>query len=104
MLGAVIRNGNNTLVAELPTGTMDLQTKLSSIGIDVPADRIRISDEDGDQIRVKLYASSPEEAHDLPAVSHPGQRQSRPITVGFEEKEMEYKPEIRQKKPHISAG
>jgi len=63
MLGAVIRNGNNTLVVELPTGTMDLQLKLSSIGIDVPADRIRISDEDGDQIRVKLYASSPEEAH-----------------------------------------
>lgn len=60
MLGAVIRNGNNTLVVELPTGTMDLQLKLSSIGIDVPADRIQISDEDGDQIRVKLYASSPE--------------------------------------------
>ena len=63
MLGAVIRNGNNTLVAELPTGTMDLQTKLSSIGITQTADRIPISDEDGDQIRVKLYASSPEEAH-----------------------------------------
>lgn len=42
---------------------MDLQLKLSSIGIDVPADRIRISDEDSGQIRVKLYASSPEEAH-----------------------------------------
>ena len=63
MLGAVIRNGNNTLVVELPTGTMDLQTKLSSIGITQTADRIPISDEDGDQIRVKLYASSPEEAH-----------------------------------------
>jgi hypothetical protein len=59
MLGAVIRNGNNTLVVELPTGTMDLQTKLSSIGITQTADRIPISDEDGDQIRVKLYASSP---------------------------------------------
>lgn len=63
MLGAVIRNGNHTLVVELPTGTMDLQLKLSSIGIDVPADRILLSDEEGDQIRVKLYASSPEEAH-----------------------------------------
>ena len=38
MLGAVIRNGNNTLVAELPTGTMDLQAKLSSIGITQTAD------------------------------------------------------------------
>ena len=46
MLGAVIRNGNNTLVVELPTGTMDLQTKLSSIGITQTADRIPISDED----------------------------------------------------------
>ena len=63
MLGAVIRNGNNTLVVELPTGTMDLQTKLSSIGVQKTADCIPISDEDGDQIRVKLYASSPEEAH-----------------------------------------
>jgi hypothetical protein len=63
MLGTVIRNGNNTLVVELPTGTMDLQTKLSSIGITQTADRIPISDEDGDQIRLKLYASSPEEAH-----------------------------------------
>ena len=42
MLGAVIRNSNNTLVVELPTGTMDLQLKLSSIGIDVPADRIQV--------------------------------------------------------------
>ena len=63
MLGAVICYGNNTLVAELPTGTMDLQTKLSSIGVQKTADCIPISDEDGDQIRVKLYASSPEEAH-----------------------------------------
>ena len=43
MLGAVIRNGNNTLVVELPTGTMDLQTKLSSIGITQTADRVRQS-------------------------------------------------------------
>lgn len=54
MLGAVIRNGNNTLVVELPTGTMDLQTKLSSIGITQTADRIPISDEDGDQIEKKV--------------------------------------------------
>ena len=31
MLGAVIRNGNNTLVVDLPTGTMDLQTKLNAV-------------------------------------------------------------------------
>ena len=63
MLGAVIYNGSNTLVVELPTGSTDLQTKLNSIGITQTADRILLSDEDGNQIRVKLYASAPEEAH-----------------------------------------
>ena len=63
MIGAVIRNGRNTLVIDLPTGMMDLQTKLSSIGIDRAAENIKLSDEDGDRIRVKLYATEPEEAH-----------------------------------------
>ena len=63
MIGAVIRSGRNTLVVDLPTGMMDLQTKLSSIGIDRTAENINLSDEDGDRIRVKLYATEPEEAH-----------------------------------------
>ena len=63
MLGAVIRNGNHTLVVDLPTGMMDLQAKLSSIGIQETSDKIKLSDEDGDQIRVKLYATEPEEVH-----------------------------------------
>ena len=63
MLGAVIYNGNNTLVVELPTGIWDLQLKLRSVGVSIPPDRVLISDEDGNQLRVKLYASSPEEAH-----------------------------------------
>ena len=33
MIGAVIYYGKNTLVAELPMGSMDLQMKLSSIGV-----------------------------------------------------------------------
>ena len=63
MLGAVIRNGNNTLVVDLPTGMMDLQTKLNSIGIQETSDKIKLSDEDGDPVRVKLYATEPEEIH-----------------------------------------
>ena len=63
MIGAVIRSGKNTLVVELPTGVMDLQTKLSSVGIDRTAENINLSDEDGDRIRVKLYATEPEEVH-----------------------------------------
>ena len=63
MIGAVIRSGRNTLVVDLPTGMMDLQTKLSSIGIDRTAENNKLSDEDGDRICVKLYATEPEEAH-----------------------------------------
>ena len=33
MIGAVIYYGKNTLVAELPMGTLDLQIKLSSIPV-----------------------------------------------------------------------
>ncbi|MBR4656704.1 MAG: hypothetical protein IKO68_09095 [Oscillospiraceae bacterium] len=69
MLGAVIRNGNNTLVVDLPTGMMDLQTKLNSIGIRETSDKIKLSDEDGDPIRVKLYATTAEETHLLPLLA-----------------------------------
>ena len=63
MIGAVIYYGKNTLVAELPIGTLDLQMKLSSIGVGEPADRIPLKDNEERQLQVKLYASSPEEAH-----------------------------------------
>ena len=63
MIGAVIYYGKNTLVAELPMGTMNLQMKLSSIGVGEPADRIPLKDDEERQLQVKLYASSPEEAH-----------------------------------------
>ena len=63
MIGAVIYYGKNTLVAELPMGALDLQMKLSSIGVGEPADRIPLKDDEERQLQVKLYASSPEEAH-----------------------------------------
>ena len=44
MIGAVIYYGKNTLVAELPMGTLDLQMKLSSIGVGEPANRIPLKD------------------------------------------------------------
>ena len=63
MIVAVIYYGKNTLVAELPMGPLDLQMKLSSIGVGEPADRIPLKDDEERQLQVKLYASSPEEAH-----------------------------------------
>ena len=71
MMGAVVRNGDNTLVVELPTGEMDLQLKLHSIGIAIPADDISISDEEGDSLRIKLFAGTPEEAHLIPLLTSP---------------------------------
>ena len=63
MIGAVICNGSNTMVADLPAPSLDLENKHHSIGIIEPAEELRLSDEEGDQIRIKLYATSPEEAH-----------------------------------------
>jgi len=53
MIGAVIYYGKNTLVAELPMGTMDLQMKLSSIGVGESADRIPLKDDEERQLQVK---------------------------------------------------
>ena len=63
MIGAVICNGSNIIVADLPAPSLDLENKLHSIGIIEPAEKLRLSDEEGDQIRIKFYATSPEEAH-----------------------------------------
>jgi hypothetical protein len=63
MIGAVIYNGSNAMVADLPAPSLDLESKLHSIDIIDPADKLPLKDEEGDQIRIKLYATSPEEAH-----------------------------------------
>ena len=51
MIGAVICNGSNTMVADLPAPSLDLETKLHSIGIIEPAEKLPHSDEKGNQIR-----------------------------------------------------
>ena len=63
MLCAVIHNYSSTLVLDLPASIIDMQMKLNSIGIKETIDNIRISDEDGQTIHVKLYATELEEAH-----------------------------------------
>ena len=59
MIGAVICNGSNTMVIDLPTESLNLESKLLSIGIIEPAEKLLLSDEEGDQIRIKLYAMVP---------------------------------------------
>lgn len=69
MLEAIILNGKNTLVCDLPQDPLELQNNLNSIGISLTADHMPLSDEDGNAIRVKLFASTPEEAHLLPLLT-----------------------------------
>ncbi len=55
MLEAIILYGRNTLICDLPHDPLELQNKLNSIGISLTADHIPLSDEDGSEIRVKLF-------------------------------------------------
>ena len=63
MLCAVITNGDKTTVVDLPTSTAELESKLTSIGINQEAGLISIADEVGDPIRIKLYSRTPEGVH-----------------------------------------
>lgn len=40
MIGAVICNGSNTMVIDLPTESLNLESKLLSIGIIEPAEKL----------------------------------------------------------------
>ena len=58
MLNALVHNGDNTLVLPLPTDFMDFQLKLFSIGIRQRPQEIKLTDNEEDQIRVKLFSDS----------------------------------------------
>ena len=58
MISALIRKGANTLVIDLPTGLADFQIKLLSAGIREQPERITLSDDEDDQIRVKLFSNT----------------------------------------------
>ena len=58
MISALIRKGANTLVIDLPTGLADFQVKLLSAGIREQPERITLSDDEDDLIRVKLFSNT----------------------------------------------
>ncbi len=58
MLNALVHNGDNTLVLPLPTDFMNFQMKLFSIGIRQRPQEIKLTDNEEDQIRVKLFSGS----------------------------------------------
>ena len=56
---AIIQSKNgSTLVLDFPRSIYDLYEKLQSVGIRQSPYRIPLSDEDGDDVRVKLYSES----------------------------------------------
>ena len=58
MITAIIRNKENTLVLELPHSIYDIYDELRSIGIQQPPKRIPLTDNEDEDIGVKLFSES----------------------------------------------
>ena len=58
MITAVIRNKENTLILELPHSIYDIYEKLQSIGIMQPPKQIPLTDNEDEDIGVKLFSES----------------------------------------------
>ena len=58
MITAIIRNKENTLVLDLPHSIYDIYEKLQSIGIMQPPKRIPLTDNEDEDIGVKLFSES----------------------------------------------
>lgn len=58
LINAVIMNEENTLITELPKNYLNIYEELCSIGIRRALERIPLTDNEDDPIRVKLYADS----------------------------------------------
>jgi len=58
MITAIIRNKKNTLVLELPHSIYDIYDKLRSIGIRQPPKQIPLTDNEDEDIGVKLFSES----------------------------------------------
>lgn len=56
MMNAIIRNKENTLILELPQDIYDLYDKTRSIGIIKPPQQIKLTDNEDEDIGVKLYS------------------------------------------------
>ena len=58
MITAIIRNKENTLVLDLPHSIYEIYEKLQSIGIMQPPKQISLTDNEGEDIGVKLFSES----------------------------------------------
>lgn len=55
MINAIIYHGENTLVLELPRSIYDIHEKLMSIGYAGGPNQVKLTDNEDDALRVKLY-------------------------------------------------
>lgn len=58
MINAIIKNKGNTLIVQFPVGLYSLYEMTSSIGISVSPKMIRLSDNDEDDVQVKLFSEN----------------------------------------------
>ena len=59
LMNAIIESKRgDTLMLDFPRSIYDVHEKLLSVGINQSPQRIKLTDEDGDDVRVKLYAES----------------------------------------------
>lgn len=58
LINAVITNKENTLLTDLPKDYLSIYEELCSIGSRKALERIPLTDNEEDDIRVKLYADS----------------------------------------------
>lgn len=69
MITAIIRNKENALVLELPHSIYGIYDKLRSIGIRRPPKQIPLTDNEDEDIGVKLYSDSSMGRHLLPTLN-----------------------------------
>lgn len=70
LIKAIIENTHgNTLVLDFPSNIYDVHEKLLSVGIATSPQRVKLTDEDSDDVRVKLYAESELGKHLLTALT-----------------------------------
>lgn len=70
LIKAIIENTRgNTLVLDFPSNIYDVHEKLLSVGIATSPQRVKLTDEDSDDVRVKLYAESELGKHLLTALT-----------------------------------
>ena len=58
MINAIIQYKDKTVITELPRAYLDIYEELLSVGCRKPLERIHLTDDEDDDLRVKIYADN----------------------------------------------